>query len=74
MLDKFTFTINLPLPLPVGSSIEITIPKAINIFSDDERRNLILNSVEGKPPIFQVPDVQVVNETLQKIRINNIVP
>lgn len=74
MLDQFTFTIQLPLPMPVGAAIEMTIPPTINIFSDAERRNLILNSVIGNPPLYSVPVVTVVDANLQKIRINNLAP
>lgn len=74
VLDQFTFTIQLPLPMPVGAAIEITIPQTISIFSDVERRNLILNSIIGNPPLYSVPDVTVVDADLQKIRINNLAP
>jgi hypothetical protein len=60
--------------MPVGAAIEITIPPTISIFSDQERRNLILNSIIGNPPLYSVPDVTVVDANLQKIRINNLAP
>lgn len=74
VLDQFTFTIQLPLPMPVGAAIDITIPPTINIFSDAEQRNLILNSIIGNPPLYSVPDVTVLDADLQKIRINNLAP
>jgi len=55
------FTINLPLPMPVGSTIEITVPPTISIFSDIERKNLVLNSVTGNPPLYTLPEVTVVD-------------
>jgi hypothetical protein len=74
VFDQYTFTIQLPLPMPVGAAIEMTIPQTISIFSDAERRNLILNSIIGNPPLYSVPDVTVVDADLQKIRINNLAP
>lgn len=74
VLDTYTFTITLPLPMPVGSSIEITVPSTISIFSDIERRNLVLNNVIGSPPFYSLPEVTVLDSSAQKIRITNLVP
>lgn len=72
--DQYTFTIQLPLPLPVGAAIEMTIPPSISIFSDPERRNLILNSCIGNAPLNSVLEVQIMNSDSQKIRISNLAP
>jgi hypothetical protein len=52
----------------------MTIPPTISIFSDTERRNLILNNVIGSAPLSAVPEVTILDSSAQKIRITNLAP